>query len=78
LIEVEDIEELLRGFTMSVPNWCAKSQVDEDALLLVARTYGSDSKTGGAVVCAFQLGYEARKMLADGRRSHPNPGGRGQ
>lgn len=73
---MEDIEELLGGFTLSVSQWCAKSRIDEDALFLVAETYGSDSKTAAAVVCAFQLGYEARKRLANRHfQSSPEPTG---
>jgi hypothetical protein len=79
LIEPRDIDELLgSSFTSGIPQWCVENGVEERALLRVAETYGSDSKTAAAVVCAFQLGYEACKRHTTGRSFKSNGGSTGQ
>src|SRR5258707_3294919 len=63
LIELQDIEELLRGLGGSVAAWCVENDVQERALIRVVETYGNYPKPGAVAVCSFQLGYEAHKRI---------------
>jgi hypothetical protein len=59
MLDREDMQQLIARLDGSVYRWCAEHGVAEDALDLVAHTYGRDQMSAAAAVEAFRLGFDA-------------------
>jgi len=47
----------------SIPAWCEENGVEEDALYRLVETYGAHPNSRAVAICAFQIGYDARKRV---------------